>query len=518
MKAKTKRVVTALLAVVMLLTTLLPLTASAADVTMDLNNCHVSWDYTLTDDEGNTFSAAYGLKAADDIYFNKGFSPYLSRMHDYTAKRSGLTGNKSDWVYGKDYVYCFCIERGIPLPDNTEYAGSADASHGDKYKRLTENQKDLLKLALTYGYPNRVGLQTSKDANACYYTRSNLLMSLSSHRLKILASVLTLCVIISGSLGVPMAAEEVNSEVIYNATRYIKSQVERATINGAAEKDKYYDQTNQWIYEEHSVTENENGEFVLSSNGEWAKPSAGLLLGGQPHKNKTDDYAKKLGGCMFYHKNSNKWVVGQGIAYYNNAVGITAGKKNGAASALTFVAPQNGYVTLSDPTGGKIAQLGYSSSAADNKNEFWTLKDKGDKIGVAIYKNDEKLWPENDEYSVLTMNSKPDFPTIENINVTENDKIRIAFIPLKEDFGYFQLNPQVSYAEASKTYGDFNSDQKIDENDLAMLRKYLLDLDEASFPTDIADLNADSNIDIVDLVRLKEYIDNPAAVKLGENN
>lgn len=168
MKAKTKRVVTALLAAVMLITTLLPLTASAADVTMDLNNCHVSWDYTLTDEEGNAFSAAYGLRAADDIYFNKGFSPYLSRMHDYTAKRSGLTGNKSDWVYGKDYVYCFCIERGIPLPDNTEYAGSADAGHGDKYKRLTENQKDLLKLALTYGYPNRVGLQTSKDANACY--------------------------------------------------------------------------------------------------------------------------------------------------------------------------------------------------------------------------------------------------------------------------------------------------------------------------------------------------------------
>ena len=82
MKAKTKRAVTALLAVIMLLTTLLPLTASAADVTMDLTDCHVSWDYTLTDEEGNTFSAAYGLKAADDIYFGKGFSPYLSKMHD----------------------------------------------------------------------------------------------------------------------------------------------------------------------------------------------------------------------------------------------------------------------------------------------------------------------------------------------------------------------------------------------------------------------------------------------------
>lgn len=168
MNHKAKRVVTALLAAVMLLTTLLPLTASAADVTMDLTNCRVSWDYTLTDNDGNTFSAAYGLKAADDIYFGKGFSPYLSKMHDYTAKRNGLTGSKADWEYGRDYVYCFCIERGIPLPNNTEYAASSDPSHGNKYALLTESQKDLLRLALTYGYPNRVGLQTAKDANACY--------------------------------------------------------------------------------------------------------------------------------------------------------------------------------------------------------------------------------------------------------------------------------------------------------------------------------------------------------------
>ena len=107
---KCKRGMTVLLAAVMLLTTMLPLTASAASgVTMDLTDCHVSWDYTLTDEEGNTFSAAYGLRAADDIYFNKGFSPYLSRMHDYTAKRKGLTGSKADWEYGRDYVYCFCI-------------------------------------------------------------------------------------------------------------------------------------------------------------------------------------------------------------------------------------------------------------------------------------------------------------------------------------------------------------------------------------------------------------------------
>ena len=166
---KCKRGMTVLLAAVMLLTTMLPLTASAASgVTMDLTDCHVSWDYTLTDEEGNTFSAAYGLKAADDIYFGKGFSPYLSKMHDYTAKRKGLTGSKADWEYGRDYVYCFCIERGIPLPDNTQYSASENQNHGNKYALLTENQKDLLRLALTYGYPNRVGLQTSKDTNACY--------------------------------------------------------------------------------------------------------------------------------------------------------------------------------------------------------------------------------------------------------------------------------------------------------------------------------------------------------------
>ena len=120
-------------------------------------DCGFTWE-----DHLRLYHALAGMKGKFLLSYND--CPEIRELY----KRSGLTGNKSDWVYGKDYVYCFCIERGIPLPDNTEYAGSADASHGDKYKRLTENQKDLLKLALTYGYPNRVGLQTSKDANACY--------------------------------------------------------------------------------------------------------------------------------------------------------------------------------------------------------------------------------------------------------------------------------------------------------------------------------------------------------------
>ena len=48
-----KRLLSALMATLLLITGLLPMSASAAEVTMDLSKCEVSWDYTLTDEEGN---------------------------------------------------------------------------------------------------------------------------------------------------------------------------------------------------------------------------------------------------------------------------------------------------------------------------------------------------------------------------------------------------------------------------------------------------------------------------------
>lgn len=164
---KTKnRLLSLLMAAVMLLG-ILPTTAFAADITMDISKCEVSWDYTLTDADGNAFIAGYGLRAEDNP-FGYAVAPLVRRMHDYTAKRPGLSSDKSEWVYGQDYVYCFCIEHGIPLPDDTSYAGSSNATHGNKYEQLSADQKDLLSLALAYGYPNRTDLETSKDANACY--------------------------------------------------------------------------------------------------------------------------------------------------------------------------------------------------------------------------------------------------------------------------------------------------------------------------------------------------------------
>ena len=66
---KTKnRLLSLLMAAVMLLG-ILPTTAFAAtDVTMDLSKCEVSWDYTLTDEDGNAFIAGYGLRAEDNPF------------------------------------------------------------------------------------------------------------------------------------------------------------------------------------------------------------------------------------------------------------------------------------------------------------------------------------------------------------------------------------------------------------------------------------------------------------------
>ena len=167
MRSKSKRLMTALMAVVMLLSVMTPISAFAADVTMDLSKAEVSWDYTLTDADGNAFTAAYGLTAANNP-FGYAMGASARKMHDYTAKAPGLIGNKSDWEYGKDYVYCFCIEHGIPLPNSNDYSASSDATHGNKYEMLSTEQKNLLSLALAYGYPNCTDLETSKDANACY--------------------------------------------------------------------------------------------------------------------------------------------------------------------------------------------------------------------------------------------------------------------------------------------------------------------------------------------------------------
>ena len=142
---------------------LFSLTANALDLS---KGYEVSWDHTLVDRNGVTFTW-YGGIASSSNAFGHSYSNTSRSIHDYTVKRLGLTGSSADWEYDVDYLYAFCIEPGVPLPNYTEYRGSNNPTHGDKWERLSQNQQKMIQLVLTYGYPNRwVG--TSRDANACY--------------------------------------------------------------------------------------------------------------------------------------------------------------------------------------------------------------------------------------------------------------------------------------------------------------------------------------------------------------
>ena len=167
MKTKTKRILAVVLATALLagMFTFLFTTGAGA---MDLSKSHeVSWDHTLTDENNNTFTWYTGLTAANNPY-GYALEARQRSMHDYTVKRLGLTGNSNNWTYNEDYVYAFCIEHGVPVEDDTSYRGSASATHGNKWEVMSESQKKLIQLALTYGYPNYGDVQTAKDANACY--------------------------------------------------------------------------------------------------------------------------------------------------------------------------------------------------------------------------------------------------------------------------------------------------------------------------------------------------------------
>ena len=175
---KIKRFTALFLALIISVTTLSSLTPSV--LAFDLSQAYeVSWDYTLTDENGDVFDFYVGLRKEDNPY---GYANSAIRrtMHDYTVKRKGLSGDKDNWVYNRDYAYAFCIEWGIPIRDDKEYIGSSDPSHGNKWAAMSPSQQRLLMLALSYGYPNRTDLEDSKDANACYSATQLIVWQIST--------------------------------------------------------------------------------------------------------------------------------------------------------------------------------------------------------------------------------------------------------------------------------------------------------------------------------------------------
>lgn len=128
---------------------------------------------------------------------------------------------------------------------------------------------------------------------------------------------------------------------------------------------------------------------------------------------------------------------GEGLAVYNSKVVTYVGKGSKAshASALGFVAPETGKIHIKPTT----------FAALSAGKPFWSLQNAAETVGVIIYKNGKKIWPTDSDYYTLTNTTRSVTTPDISVEVASGDGIYFTFIPLTEGWGYFSLNPQITY-------------------------------------------------------------------------
>lgn len=223
----------------------------------------------------------------------------------------------------------------------------------------------------------------------------------------------------------------------YNAVDAVSAQ-ENVAIDW-----RYYNENN-WIYEESAISDQNDYNYFLPT-GEWNAPAIRI----NNHWNSSSEYIRTAVPNMYYYWNGNS-NNGAGIGTLNGKIVMACQDYATKAPALTFVTPMSGKVKLYDPDGGLMGAITpdtYTLNGQYNIGE--DTIGITEKLGVAIFKNDEKIWPadgEIDGYYVLSSDGSKntEFPEL-YVDVTKGDKIRIAFAPLALDWGYVELNPQVDY-------------------------------------------------------------------------
>lgn len=264
----------------------------------------------------------------------------------------------------------------------------------------------------------------------------------------------------------------------FNAYQAVKLRQDATTYESKAEfKDS------NWSYETKELAADTTTGYNLPTDANWTQPILKYHLGSS-----SDNAVNSTFPSMF-RAFANKASYGYGIATYDNKLVTTCipsmGKTSGnVASTVTWTASQNGTVRLYDPDGGTIGRLPKSTGIKQ------ALTDKDDKIGIAIYKNNDQIWPKADfgdgevenfgginYYTLLgetwsgdTLTDSGrvsvDFPKIDGLDVAVGDKIRIMIVPLKEEFGYITLNPQIDYtALKDNKYADYPLSLDIDGAD-----------------------------------------------------
>lgn len=264
----------------------------------------------------------------------------------------------------------------------------------------------------------------------------------------------------------------------FNAYQAVKLRQDATTYNSKA----VFKDSN-WSYETKGLAEDSYTGYNIPTVADWTQPELKYYLGSG------NDNAVNSTFPSMFRAFANTASYGYGIATYDNKLVTTCipsmGKTGGnVASTVTWTASQNGTVRLYDPDDGVIGRLSKSTGIIQ------ALTDKDDKIGIAIYKNNKQIWPAADSedgaveniggisyYTLLgetwdgvTLTDSGrvsvDFPKIDGLNVAVGDKIRIMIVPLKENFGYITLNPQIDYtALDDNKYADYPLSLDIDGAD-----------------------------------------------------
>lgn len=188
-------------------------------------------------------------------------------------------------------------------------------------------------------------------------------------------------------------------------------------------------------------------------------PASGTVTADQPAdaawKAMTLDANNAWQGGVVAQMKADQWIKEFGIAgqdcyvmprllTHENGVVFDANPWGSAtwwdASQVAFTAPSDGTYVLSAGNYKKISSisLGFDGDGV----EHWTLTAEGGAGLVAIYKNQEKLWPADKDYATVTHEAPIDFPTLE-VNLVAGDVIRVIGTAGTSD-GTTAANPNIA--------------------------------------------------------------------------
>ena len=261
-------------------------------------------------------------------------------------------------------------------------------------------------------------------------------------KLKITRAVsITASILLVSTIGIfgVSAKEPTYQPIVSNAYDAVREQLENAKpqdaleyLCGAKESEKSITSEDLWSYSEMDYTNQIPSGIFENVRLDYGK------------KTGIADYDNNLKNGMFATDTQGHFMaIGNGNGSYWSeegkitAVFLNALHYGGFIPALTYTAPYAG--------AGKLNSFEVRAEGC------WQLNESGDEIKIEVYKNNEKIWPSNENDGKMIYGKQ--YTTVPEIalSLAKGDRIHIAVIPVKNDFGWVCFNTQVQYELSNNT-------------------------------------------------------------------